>query len=119
MRAGVHGSDSGKFLVITSAREGRPGLGLRFGLLPGKDYLVIDGGIMNTGHAPMPQHNEQVLGGHAVLAVGYDDSHQWFLVRNSWGTQWGMHGYFTLPYAYLASRDLSDDFWTIRRGELM
>ena len=70
--------------------------------------------VAQTGHAPMPQHNEQVLGGHAVLAVGYDDSHQWFLVRNSWGTQWGMHGYFTLPYAYLIDPNLADDYWTIR-----
>jgi len=70
--------------------------------------------VAQTGHAPMPQHNEQVLGGHAVLAVGYDDSHQWFLVRNSWGTQWGMHGYFTLPYAYLINPNLADDYWTIR-----
>lgn len=70
--------------------------------------------VAQTGHAPMPQPNEQVLGGHAVLAVGYDDSHQWFLVRNSWGTQWGMQGYFTLPYAYLIDPNLADDYWTIR-----
>ncbi len=70
--------------------------------------------VAQTGHAPMPRHNEKVLGGHAVLAVGYDDSHQWFLVRNSWGTQWGMHGYFTLPYAYLIDPNLADDYWTIR-----
>jgi C1A family cysteine protease len=70
--------------------------------------------VTQTGHAPMPQPNEQVLGGHAVLAVGYDDSHQWFLVRNSWGTQWGMQGYFTLPYAYLIDPNLADDYWTIR-----
>ncbi len=39
---------------------------------------------------------------------------QWFVVRNSWGTTWGMAGYFTLPYAYLNQRGLSSDFWTIR-----
>jgi C1A family cysteine protease len=70
--------------------------------------------VKKTGHAPMPAPNEQVLGGHAVLAVGYDDSKQWFIVRNSWGKSWGMKGYFTMPYAYLIDNNLSDDFWTIR-----
>jgi hypothetical protein len=38
------------------------------------------------------------------------------LVRNSWGPAWGKKGYFTMPYDYVANRDLSDDFWTIRAG---
>ena len=62
----------------------------------------------------MPAPTEQVLGGHAVLAVGYNDVQQRFMVRNSWGPDWGMAGYFTIPYAYLANANLSDDFWTIR-----
>jgi len=70
--------------------------------------------VAKTGHAPMPAPNEELEGGHAVLAVGYDDANQWFIVRNSWGTGWGMKGYFTLPYAYLLDGNLSDDFWTIR-----
>ena len=70
--------------------------------------------VAQTGHAPMPLPREQTLGGHAVLAVGYDDANQWFIARNSWGTGWGMQGYFTLPYAYLTSRSLSSDFWTVR-----
>lgn len=70
--------------------------------------------VAQTGHAPMPQHGEKVLGGHAVVAVGYDDANQWFIVRNSWGTGWGMQGYFTMPYAYFTSRSLSSDFWTVR-----
>jgi len=56
-----------------------------------------------------------VLGGHAVLAVGYDDDQQRFIVRNSWGDTWGIKGYFTMPYAYLLDSNLSDDFWTLRQ----
>jgi C1A family cysteine protease len=70
--------------------------------------------VAKSGHASMPSPGEQSVGGHAVVAVGYDDSQGWFIVRNSWGTGWGMEGYFTLPYAYLLNENLSDDFWTIR-----
>jgi len=70
--------------------------------------------VAQTGHASMPSSGEQAVGGHAVLAVGYDDSQNWFIVRNSWGTSWGMKGYFTLPYSYLLNSNLADDFWTIR-----
>lgn len=70
--------------------------------------------VAKSGHASMPSPGEQAVGGHAVVAVGYDDSQGWFIVRNSWGTGWGMEGYFTLPYAYLLNENLSDDFWTIR-----
>jgi C1A family cysteine protease len=70
--------------------------------------------VASSGHAPMPKPKEESIGGHAVVAVGYDDGQQWFVVRNSWGTGWGMDGYFTLPYAYLTQRSLSSDLWTIR-----
>jgi C1A family cysteine protease len=70
--------------------------------------------VAQTGHAPMPSPSDTVVGGHAVMAVGYDDSQNWFIVRNSWGPGWGMNGYFTLPYAYLLEPNLSSDFWTIR-----
>jgi C1A family cysteine protease len=70
--------------------------------------------VAKTGHAPMPGWAERPVGGHAVMAVGYDDSSGWFIARNSWGTAWGMKGYFTLPYAYLIQPGLSSDFWTVR-----
>lgn len=67
-----------------------------------------------TGIVPMPNINtESLLGGHAVLVVGYDDTHQWFIVRNSWGTDWGDQGYFYLPYAYLTDSTLTSDLWNI------
>ncbi len=54
--------------------------------------------VAKTGVVPMPAPSEQVLGGHAVLAIGYDDAKDAFIVRNSWGTAWGMKGYFIMPY---------------------
>ena len=65
----------------------------------------------------MPMADEQQLGGHAVLAVGYDEAQQRFVVRNSWGESWGVDGYFTMPYPYLLQGSLSSDFWTIRSVE--
>jgi C1A family cysteine protease len=70
--------------------------------------------VAKTGLVSMPSPNEEVLGGHAVLCVGYDDGQQRFVVRNSWGPSWALGGYFTMPYAYLLDQDLSDDFWTLR-----
>ena len=70
--------------------------------------------VAQNGVVPMPGSTEQVLGGHCVVAVGYDDSQQRFIVRNSWGTGWGIQGYCTMPYAYLSDSNLASDFWTIR-----
>jgi C1A family cysteine protease len=70
--------------------------------------------VASSGQAPMPAAGEKQLGGHAVMAVGYDESQQRFTVRNSWGTGWGMQGYFTMPYPYLLQGTLSSDFWTIQ-----
>jgi C1A family cysteine protease len=63
----------------------------------------------------MPRKSERVLGGHAVLGVGYNDKQKRFIVRNSWGTGWGKQGYFTMPYAYLSNPDLASDFWAVQR----
>jgi C1A family cysteine protease len=70
--------------------------------------------VAKSGRAPMPKPKEKLLGGHAVLAVGYDHAKSRFLVRNSWGTGWGQAGYFTIPYEYLLDSNLSDDFWVIK-----
>ncbi len=70
--------------------------------------------VANTGIVPMPNPSEHVVGGHAVMAAGYDDASQQFIVRNSWGPKWGLAGYFMIPYAYLTNTNLADDFWTIQ-----
>jgi len=71
--------------------------------------------VAATGVVPMPTMFAECMGGHAVLAVGYDDVEQVVIVRNSWGADWGLKGYFKLPYAYISNPDLASDFWTIRR----
>jgi C1A family cysteine protease len=74
--------------------------------------------VARSGVLNMPGPDETVIGGHAVMAVGYDDSQSRFIVRNSWDTDWGMKGYFTMPYDYLdPAKNLADDFWTIRASE--
>ncbi len=69
--------------------------------------------VAQTGVMPMPQPTERKLGGHAVMAVGYDNPSRRMIVRNSWGTGWGQAGYFTMPYEYITGSNCSD-FWTIR-----
>jgi C1A family cysteine protease len=70
--------------------------------------------VAKSGHLKLPTSSETVVGGHAVLAVGYDDAKQYFIVRNSWGVDWGLKGYFTIPYTYLTNPNLASDFWAIK-----
>ncbi|MDQ6623522.1 MAG: C1 family peptidase [Verrucomicrobiota bacterium] len=70
--------------------------------------------VSKTGQVPIPKPKEQQLGGHAILAVGYDDKVRRFIIRNSWGPDWAIKGYFTLPYDYVLDPNLADDFWTMR-----
>jgi C1A family cysteine protease len=77
-------------------------------------YQSFEGDVVaKSGVLPMPSKTESVIGGHAVMAVGYDDQKNAFIVRNSWGDGWGLMGYFYMPYDYITSTDLADDFWTI------
>jgi C1A family cysteine protease len=75
---------------------------------------------VHTGVINMPQANDKVLGGHAMLLVGYDDDSQRFIFRNSWklkdGTPWGDKGYGTIPYDYITSNKLAypNEFWSVR-----
>jgi C1A family cysteine protease len=65
-----------------------------------------------TGVVTMPKPYEQVLGGHAVAIVGYNDAKKQLIVRNSWGTNWGDKGYFYLPYSYI-NTNLASDLWVV------
>ena len=62
---------------------------------------------------PMPGA-ESSVGGHALVAVGYNDTTQRFVIRNSWGPGKGDQGYYYMPYQYLTTGTLADDFWTVR-----
>jgi C1A family cysteine protease len=73
--------------------------------------------VAKTGQLNLPTPQEKQVGGHAVCAVGFDDSIEQVIVRNSWGADWGLRGYFKMPYDYISASDLADDFWTIRAFE--
>jgi len=78
------------------------------------------------GKIPFPQPKERVVGGHAVVAIGYDDDMKIvngtvktkgaLKIRNSWGTEWGEHGYGYLPYEYVL-KEQAVDFWVLLRNE--
>lgn len=71
--------------------------------------------VARTGIMPYPNtRSEKLLGGHAVLLVGYDNTNQRFIVKNSWGQGWGDRGYFYMPYKVIQNTRMSDDFWVIK-----
>lgn len=78
---------------------------------------VMSAQVRKSGIIRLPRQNERMIGGHAVMAIGYDDAKKILLFRNSWGSDWGNSGYGSLPYDYPESRELSDDFWCIQATE--
>lgn len=62
---------------------------------------------------PMGTNDDPHLGGHALVLVGYDDTEQTFVVRNSQGVSWGANGYGYIPYAYVLNAMLARDFWVV------
>src|SRR5437764_2250905 len=70
-----------------------------FGFTVYESFETVE--VARTGHAPMPNTRERVLGGHAVCAIGCDGPQGWFVCRNCWGTYWGMRGHVTIPNVIL------------------
>lgn len=60
--------------------------------------------VAASGELPIPAKGDDVVGGHAVCCVGYDDAKQAFIVRNSWGSDWGQGGYFYMPYEFFKTQ---------------
>ena len=71
--------------------------------------------VAETGIMVMPKVGEKILGGHAVMAVGYDDDKEVFIVRNSWGEEWGDKGYFYMPYEFIKNTYYCSDFWVVQQ----
>jgi C1A family cysteine protease len=74
--------------------------------------------VAKTGWIPLPDvDSEQLMGGHAICLAGYSDKEQCFLMRNSWGSDWGFGGYCWLPYDYMNKEHLASDPWIITSVE--
>jgi C1A family cysteine protease len=99
--------------------------------LPSMFGFTVYGSITQAsddGDIPYPSGRDRVAGGHAIVAVGYDDKRKIknephgptttgaLLIRNSWGTRWGDRGYGWLPYDYVTNR-LAVDWWVLLRNE--
>jgi C1A family cysteine protease len=78
------------------------------------DSFEGDSGKWKEGVMPVPNRKkEKNGGGHAVMAVGYDDDRKCILVRNSWGESWAQGGYFRMPYKLITDPKFAFDFWTL------
>jgi len=107
--------------VIKSARVGNSLAQKKAALAQG--YPIIFGfvvfesfrDITHNGIMSMPREGEKIIGGHAVMAVGYDERRKWFIVRNSWGNSWGDNGYFYMPYEFIQNHNYASDFWAVRQ----
>ena len=75
-----------------------------------------DPAVARTGRVPLPRDGEDVLGGHAMLAVGVyrEDGRRRVRVQNSWGTGWGESGYGSLPLEYLTNPGLAGELIAVR-----
>jgi C1A family cysteine protease len=75
--------------------------------------------VTKTGVVPIPEPSEGLCGGHCVRLVGYTDNGingipaRHFIGANSWGADWGLAGYFAIPYEYVTNPSLADDLWVV------
>jgi C1A family cysteine protease len=111
----------GKEYVITRYQRLTPTMSQLQGCLASGYPFVFGFTVFNGWYSknprpvviPLPPANDQAVGGHAVMCVGYDNDKSLFKIRNSWGANVGDKGYFFMPYAYLTGGNLANDFWVI------
>ena len=96
--------------IINALNEGYP---VVFGFAVYESFEGEE--VAKTGIMPMPKENEKLLGGHAVAVVGYCNKQKHFIIRNSWGEEWGDKGYFYMPYKFITNPQYANDFWTVER----
>jgi len=70
----------------------------------------LDKKTQKTGLIPLPKRNEEIIGGHAVCIVGFDNAGQLFKFKNSWSVKWADKGYGYLPYEYI--KRYCSDAWS-------
>lgn len=84
-------------------------------------FESFDSASRNKGRVPMPKASDNVRethGWHAMLCVGYSEPDQMFIVRNSWGEEWGDNGYCYIPYKYVINQEFNGhDSWIIKSVE--
>lgn len=78
--------------------------------------FVCYSNVLSAVNGVIPPKNGQIIGGHAIMLVGYDDNKQWFKFKNSWGMKWGDNGYGYLSYDYYFNGDMFD-IWVIQSAE--
>jgi C1A family cysteine protease len=126
-----------RYLRLDPTGIGRPALMSRVklfilaGLPPMFGFTVYNSytqAAANKGKIPFPAPGDRAVGGHAIVAVGFDDDMEIthnsgrpktkgaLLIRNSWGTGWGDHGYGWLPYRYVLS-GLAVDWWALLKAD--
>lgn len=86
------------------------GLPVAFGFTVFRSMFAGD--VEETGKIPFPSKYDSVAGGHAVVAVGFNDGENYVIIRNSWGINWGDNGYGYLPYKYF-EEGLTRDYWIL------
>lgn len=87
--------------------EGYP---FMFGLLVYQSFEEVD----HTGMVKKPSTSDHLIGGHCMACIGFDDARGCFIVRNSWGNDWGDDGICYIPYDYVCDGNFAFDMWTIR-----